>query len=599
MLAWAVSLLLGTTASIAQYRWGGASKFRYLQAIRAIALVIIAALFLNARVGWSRTAAPHAVLDVSSSWLASNDTALWRRALAAVDSVGGDSLLLLGDSVRAGEVPESPTDGASRAAPLVERALGTGRAVVVVTDGRLDDSERLEELPGGSSIVLVDAAPKRDAGLAALNGPAGVVTGDSADYAAVIAAGGAGAGGGTAVLSLDGAVVASTSFDSIAPYTEREIRWRVSAGSVAGPRLVQAAISSTGDGLARNDTLRAVLDVAEGASAVFISTAPDFDARYALDVLRGTLALPTRGYFRVAPGIWRVEGTLAAVSEDEIRRSATEASIVVIHGDSAVFGAPRLYAKGSLGLIVPPVARGDEYYTTTAPASPLMTALSALPWDSLPPVEVGDPPRDAEWTALAARRGRRLDERRVIAGMGTTTRTVVVPAAGMWRWKFRGGRTAEAYTAMWGSVFDWLAGETSDQRGPRPVAVSVRVGEPVLWRRGGAKDSSATVTIRRRGGAGAASTDTLRLDFANGAIAETAPLAPGVYQTRIGATEGLLAVNESREWVPRRPSVRSGSIGSGIPAGRAPGARTAWWLAALALAALCAEWILRRKIGLR
>jgi len=72
-----------------------------------------------------------------------------------------------------------------------------------------------------------------------------------------------------------------------------------------------------------------------------------------------------------------------------------------------------------------------------------------------------------------------------------------------------------------------------------------------------------------------------------------------VYGTRIGETDGLLAVNESGEWIPRRPSVRAGAIGSAAAAGRAPVARTAWWLYAIALAALCAEWILRRKIGLR
>jgi len=32
---------------------------------------------------------------------------------------------------------------------------------------------------------------------------------------------------------------------------------------------------------------------------------------------------------------------------------------------------------------------------------------------------------------------------------------------------------------------------------------------------------------------------------------------------------------------------------------RAPRALSAWWLAAIAITALCAEWLLRRKIGLR
>jgi hypothetical protein len=55
----------------------------------------------------------------------------------------------------------------------------------------------------------------------------------------------------------------------------------------------------------------------------------------------------------------------------------------------------------------------------------------------------------------------------------------------------------------------------------------------------------------------------------------------------------------SAEWVPRRPTVASGAVGDGVPMDRAPRALTAWWLAAAAIVALCAEWLLRRKIGLR
>jgi hypothetical protein len=61
----------------------------------------------------------------------------------------------------------------------------------------------------------------------------------------------------------------------------------------------------------------------------------------------------------------------------------------------------------------------------------------------------------------------------------------------------------------------------------------------------------------------------------------------------------LLVVNNSAEWLPRRAVVKSGAIGTAAAADRAPRSRSAWWLYALALTALCAEWILRRKAGLR
>lgn len=597
MLLWLIALVLGAGFAYGQYRLGGAPREYRLQALRGAAVSIMIALVLNAPIGWSTAVRPYAALDASASWLVSGDTALWARASRAVDSVGTDTVLLVGDSVRAGRIPAQPTDARSAVAPLVERALGAGRAVALVTDGRVDDPERLDDLPSGSTIIIVTGGARRDAAVASFAGPGAAVTGDSVDFTAVIAAGSAGASAGTVDLAIDGAPMGTTTIDSMAPFAEREVRWRVNVGPKSGQRLVRVTVAAAGDGLARNDTLHATLDVAAGASAVFASTAPDFDARYALDVLRGTLAVPTRGYYRVAQGQWRVDGSLAAVSEEEVKRSLAEAPIVVIHGDTAVFGPPRSYARGALALIAPPVARGDEYYPVAAPPSPLMGTYSTMPWDSLPPIEVGEAPRTTEWTALTAKRGRRLDERKVVAGFSTPTRTVVVPAAGMWRWRFRGGRSADTFVSLWGSIFDWLAGETVDHRGPRPASSWSRVGETIRWRRGGMRDSSALVVLRRRGGNTA---DTLRLQFhGGGTYTETPSLPAGVYATRVGDSEGLLAVNESNEWVPRRATVRAGAIGTAAAAGRAPTARTAWWLYAVALAALCAEWILRRRIGLR
>ena len=199
------------------------------------------------------------------------------------------------------------------------------------------------------------------------------------------------------------------------------------------------------------------------------------------------------------------------------------------------------------------------------------------------------------WAAPSLALGERTEVGHHSAAIEKCLQTQI--ANGPCPWRFRGGRNADTFVSFWGTVFDWLAGETVDLRGPRPAASWLRVGEPVRWRRGGMRDSTALVMLRKRG---ARNDDSVRLHFATGSnYTETAPMAAGVYATRIGAAEGLLAVNESSEWIPRRASVRAGAIGSAAAAGRAPMARTAWWLYAIALLALCAEWILRRRIGLR
>jgi hypothetical protein len=466
-----------------------------------------------------------------------------------------------------------------------------------VTDGRVDDPDRLAELPSGSHIVTLEGVPRPDVAIVSLDGPGAVVTGDTVQFTAVVTAGGAGAKAGRLDLSLGGAPLVASPIDSLAPFAEREVRLRAAIGGSPGMRLLRAVLTTPGDLIAENDTLYAVVEVAQGASAVFVSTLPDYDARYALDVLRGTLAVPTRGYFRVAPGQWRVDGALSAVTEDEVRRSVAAAPLAVLHGDTALFGPPRAFTKGALALIAGPAQRGDDYYAVGAPVSPLTAALGGLPWDSLPPVEIGDAGRDAEWVAVSARRGRRFDERALVSGSSRPRRIVVIPATGLWRWKFRGGRSADAFTALWGSVFDWMTGDASDVRAAHPATPWVRAGEPVRWRRGSARDSVATVVIHARG---ATRFDTLNLRFAGETgVAESPPLASGVYETHAKGGDGLLAVNVSAEWLPRRTTVRTGVVGTAPSADRAPRARAAWWLYALALVALCAEWVLRRRIGLR
>jgi hypothetical protein len=125
----------------------------------------------------------------------------------------------------------------------------------------------------------------------------------------------------------------------------------------------------------------------------------------------------------------------------------------------------------------------------------------------------------------------------------------------------------------------------------------LRAGDPVRWRRGSPADSVVPVVLRQRG---AARVDSLTLRFAPDAnIVETGPLAPGIYDASMRGGTALVAVNESREWVPRAPRVASGSVRGSIAADNAPRLRDKGWIYALVILMLCAEWILRRRRGMR
>ena len=147
MLIWLLAVTVGVALAVVQYRLGGALRPPILIALRALALTIILALMLDASSGSGKSVRPYAALDVSQSWLATGDTAVWRRALRSLDSVGADTVLLVGDSVRAGIAPGVPGDGATRVAPLIERALGAGRPVTFVTDGAWTSPTGLPNCP--------------------------------------------------------------------------------------------------------------------------------------------------------------------------------------------------------------------------------------------------------------------------------------------------------------------------------------------------------------------------------------------------------------------------------------------------------------------
>ena len=151
---------------------------------------------------------------------------------------------------------------------------------------------------------------------------------------------------------------------------------------------------------------------------------------------------------------------------------------------------------------------------------------------------------------------------------------------------------------MVAALADWLLeGEGERGKGERavPEALAVADGFPVVWRWTGAgapRDLVATLTtgnVARR--------DTLRFDASGRSELR---LPPGVYRYALvgGAERGIVAVETySDEW---RPVPLALHAQAGAPAGRLEtvGGRDRWWLFALVVAALIAEWAWRRRQGL-
>jgi hypothetical protein len=175
---------------------------------------------------------------------------------------------------------------------------------------------------------------------------------------------------------------------------------------------------------------------------------------------------------------------------------------------------------------------------------------------------------------------------------------VTVTGSGFWRWRFRGGASADAYAALWGGIFDWLAAERADRRGAVPDESAVRAGQPIRWRRGSSADSVVRVALR--GEPRGARTDTLTLRFASGsATQETPALFPGVYDVTVPGGRTMLVVNAAAELLPSRPRIQSGDVGRRSRTDDARRARNVGALYALVIVLLCAEWIMRRRAGLR
>lgn len=593
-LGWGLALGAGLLVSWIAYPTTAVARFRpALQALRVLAVVLVVALLLDLPIGAARPPAPLVALDVSASWTRGGDSTAWRSALDSANSAGAPGqIVLFGDSVRAATMPSQPADLSTLVGPVIQRAVAAGQAVVIITDGGLDDPDVLQQAVAGSRVVVLKPTGTPDRAIADMSAPGEGRIGDTIVVQARVTADAAATAGTTVRWLLDSKPLGESPVPPMAAGGEAVIEGRIVIPPGDSIAVLRAALAS-GDVQPRNDSLAAAFRRGARQRVVIVSSAPDADVRDVAFALRANVALPTDVYFRISPGRWVRDNTFAPVEEATVRAAVRGATLAVLHGDTTVMGPPASLGTRALLLLSPPEGEAPELTVRAAPSSPLQASLSGMVVESLPPLMAISPARGGVAALNAAPGATTTGAMPIVAAVDGDVRRVVVSAAGYSRWRARGGVSEAAFQALVGAATDWLLGARGRAAVAVPATAVVRAGAPVRWRRG-AQPRSIVVLTRDEDRA------VRRDSLVFGAAVETTmrSLGSGVWRGTVDGAPVVIPVSVSREWLPRVTTLRSGGLNGAAVALRR-GARAFSWLYLATVLCLAAEWLLRRRAGLR
>ena len=539
---------------------------------------------------------PIVLLDASLSM--SMDSARWQRAFAFADSLG--EVRFVGDDRPSSD--SAPDRGQSRLAPALMAAAAQDRPVVVITDGEIDDATEIPpDLRRAVRVEVLPRVPADDWAIVDVNGPQRITAGDSIRLEAALRRVGTPAD--------DSVTVELTAEGGRGTLVRRRVKasgegarlvlHAASAGLPPGEHVLAVRLAGVRDAEPRTDQRLHHLVVAETPGVVLVAAPGDWDARFLFRALTDVSALPVRGYVQLGAE-WRAMGTLLPVSGDAVRRAVRGADLLVLKGtavERVAEGRGRgtwLWPSGA-GAIV----ERSDWYVTPTPVSPLAAAFAGLPLDSFPPAVqlTSVQPPQGGWVALMAQAGRRGAPRPAMTGVEAgRRRTVTTAVDGLWRWAFRGGSSEQGYRALVASTVNWLLGSPDSVRGAAiPVRRVVPNGRPITFGWAGTGVARTVGVTWSRGDS--TQSDSLRFD---GVGRATAWLSAGTWRYRLDdGAGGLVAVESySAEFLPRPVTLGAQAGVVTTPSSRTV-ARDWWWLFLLAVAALCAEWVIRRKMGLR
>ena len=577
-----------------------------LALLRAGGLAALALLVWNPTIPRvaARDAAPLVLLDASLSMAGHGGR--WREALDSARALAhGGVIWRFGTRVTAFDTL-APAAGASRLAPALEAAAARGGPIVIVTDGAVSDLADLPvDLLHRAHLVVLPRPPFHDGFVAAVEGPRRVSVGDTIRLKVSVGAAGprAGPSGKRQALltaSTDGRRLTARPVvlpDSGIASSELTIPpSRVPAGRWIA---LEVRLEGVSDPEPRDDARVFVLEVSRQPSVVLLASPPDWDTRFLARTLAEVARVPVKTLVQAEPGgtTWRDAASLAPVSPREVARLVETAPLTIEAGEPGAFAQ---LAPPGAALSWPLAQRQDgDWYVQPPGPSPLAAALAGVVWDSLPPAtSLSELASDSAITvALGARLARRGPPRpAVVLSERGGHRRAVIAAAGLYRWAFRGGASAEAYRTLVAALTDWLLG-SSGAGGERfaPLTNEVANGLPLTWR-WTASGEPRPIVLALAAGRGQR-VDTLRFDAGGRAELD---LPPGAYRYAAadGPERGLVAVDMySDEWRPGALVLGSQPGGPGRPLTRVA-LRDRWWLFVIAIALFATEWAWRRRSGL-
>jgi hypothetical protein len=578
----------------------------------------------------------------------------WDRARARaadLERQGWQVVPFGGDQPPLFESDPEPSAPRTLLAPMLDRAAEAGvRRVRVLSDFRLEDAvavrSALEALPLELQLESVGAEALMNAGVSALDIPD---VGRPSDPVRAVVEIHVAHPADSEVDSVtvrvleEGTQVAQVRVPAPSPGLRARVRVDLPPASATGRVRYTATVTleapratATGaDAFPSDDEAVTYASVGhEEGALVLVSLRPDWEPRYLLPLLEDVTGLPSVGYLRAGPDrflpMGRAPDRGSPVDSATVRAAASAATLFVLHGlgrdaDSWARSLTRragrtvLLPSDAEGALVAGIPSGEpragEWYASgDIPMSPIAGSLAGVTLQDLPPltdVLLPTDPARVRGALLLQLRGAGTPEAALQLDEREGGRVAVGLAQGFWRWAARDdGR--DVYRRLWSGVAGWLlAGEGAAPLEVRPTRWVVPRGEPVLW--SVPPDSvprTLVVSHRTADRSDSVTWEGELAEQADPSTLSTGVLPPGSYAYRVESSAGTPLAEGRFDVAAATLELASPSIvppsadGDALTAGaevERPGSplRTRPWPYLLVIGLLCAEWIGRRRSGLR